>query len=269
MSHGTTSLAFSEQWATRVRRYGISHPFRVIALALAGTAVISAVLVVPGWVRTLPRPVRRELTEALLQTVLVVYSVLFLVALAGTVVLGSLVAPSLHRRKVRPGITRLFVLTLACLFAIFLLELGAAGWRAWMHRFPALPTRFNASPPEEYRIVVLGGSSASGEPFWPWLSVGQIVAWQLAEAVADRRFECEVVAYPGDSLEMQHHKLASLKRRPDGAVIIYAWPQRIRRAIRGRAGRVAGRESGNGDGTTGPPRDLVLLLLLVGLRDHQ
>ena len=87
--------------------------------------------------------------------------------------------------------------------------------------FPALPTRFAASPREEYRIVVLGGSSASGEPFWPWLSVGQIVAWRLSEAVADRRFACEILAYPGDSLEMQHHKLAALKRRPD-AVIIYA-----------------------------------------------
>ena len=110
---------------------------------------------------------------------------------------------------------------LSCLVALLLLELGAAGWRAWMHRFPALPTRFAASPPDEYRIVVLGGSSASGEPYWPWLSVGQIVAWQLSEAVADRRFDCEILAYPGDSLEMQHHKLADLKQRPD-AVIIYA-----------------------------------------------
>ena len=90
-----------------------------------------------------------------------------------------------------------------------------------MHRYPRLPTEFVASPPDEYRIVVLGGSSAAGEPYWPWLSVGQIVAWKLSEAVADRQFPCEILAYPGDSLEMQHHKLADLKHRPD-AVIIYA-----------------------------------------------
>ena len=101
------------------------------------------------------------------------------------------------------------------------LEVGSAAWRSWMHRFPSLPTRFVDASPEEYRIVVLGGSSAAGEPYWPWLSVGQIVAWQLQQADADRTIECEILAYPGDSLEMQHHKLAGLKRRPD-AVIIYA-----------------------------------------------
>ncbi len=36
-----------------------------------------------------------------------------------------------------------------------------------------------------------------------------------------RRFECEILAWLGDSLEMQHRKLATLKRRPD-AVIIYS-----------------------------------------------
>jgi hypothetical protein len=69
--------------------------------------------------------------------------------------------------------------------------------------------------------VVLGGSSALGEPYRPWLSVGQIVAWQLQEAIPDRRFTCEILAWLGDSLEDQHHKLAHLKRRPH-AVIIYS-----------------------------------------------
>ena len=77
------------------------------------------------------------------------------------------------------------------------------------------------SPPEEYRIVVLGGSSALGEPYRPWLSVGQIVAWQLGEKVKGRRFECEILAWLGESLEMQHHRLAGLRHRPD-AVIIYS-----------------------------------------------
>ncbi len=221
MSHGKTSTTPVEQSANRTRRYGVSRPFRVLSLALVGTSVISAVLVIPGWIPTLPRPIRRALTEALLQTVLVVYSVLILVAVFGTVILGWLLARSFRLRKVRPRIARLFLACLSCLLALFLLELGAAARRGWMHRFPALPTRFAVSPPDEYRIVVLGGSSASGEPFWPWLSVGQIVAWQLSEAIADRRFECEMLAFPGDSLEMQHHRLADLKRRPD-AVIIYA-----------------------------------------------
>ena len=110
---------------------------------------------------------------------------------------------------------------LACLVSLVVLELGSAAWRGWMHRLPALPTTFEPSPPDEYRIVVLGGSSALGEPYRPWLSVGQIVAWQLQQAVPDRRFECEILAWLGDSLEKQHRKLAGIRRRPD-AVIIYS-----------------------------------------------
>jgi hypothetical protein len=90
-----------------------------------------------------------------------------------------------------------------------------------MHRLPALPTEFAAAPPEECRIVVLGGSSALGEPYRPWLSVGQIVAWQLQRAVPGRRFECEILAQLGHSLEQQHHKLAEIEHRPH-VVIIYS-----------------------------------------------
>ena len=61
----------------------------------------------------------------------------------------------------------------------------------------------------------------SGEPYRPWISVGQIVAWRLGEAIPARRFECEILAWLGDSLETQHRKLAALKRRPD-MVIIYS-----------------------------------------------
>jgi hypothetical protein len=102
-----------------------------------------------------------------------------------------------------------------------MLELGSSALRTWIHRFPALPKTFEAAPSDEYRIVILGGSSALGEPYRPWLSVGQIVAWRLQQAVPSRRFECEILAWLGDSLEMQHRKLATLKRRPN-AVIIYS-----------------------------------------------
>ena len=94
--------------------------------------------------------------------------------------------------------------------------------------------RFEPSPPEEYRIVVLGGSSALGEPYRPWLSVGQIVAWQLQQAVPGRRFECEILAWLGDSLEMQHHKLAGSEATP-GRRDHLLGAQRIRGAIRGGA----------------------------------
>ena len=85
----------------------------------------------------------------------------------------------------RPSVERGFLLGLSCLVALLGLEVGATAWRAWIHRPPRLPTSFAASPPDEYRIVVLGGSSALGEPYRPWLSVGQIVAWKLRQAVPE------------------------------------------------------------------------------------
>ena len=126
-----------------------------------------------------------------------------------------------QQSQIRPAILRGFAICFVSLISLIGLELSSAAWRGWMHRFPALPTTFEPSSPDEYRVLVLGGSSALGEPYRPWLSVGQIVAWQLQESVPGRRFECEILAWLGDSLEKQHHKLAGLKRRPD-AVIIYS-----------------------------------------------
>jgi tetratricopeptide (TPR) repeat protein len=210
------------------RRAGVRLPGRplcrarrVWAMAVALSAAISAALIVPGWLAVLPRPVRRALTEILLESVLAVYVALLFAAVIGTVILGGVLARSWHAGHARPPAATYFLASASCLVALGLLELASAAWGAWMHRFPTLPTQFAVAPSDPYRIIVIGGSSAAGEPYWPWLSVGQIVAWQLSRGVSDRKFECEILAYPGDSLEMQHHKLAMLTRRPD-AIIIYA-----------------------------------------------
>jgi hypothetical protein len=191
------------------------------AIAVPFVVLISAELVLPGWIPTLDRPLRRALTEALLQAVLVGYCAIFVAGLVGPLLLGGLFARSHRRNRFHRGLKRGFVFGLSCLVSLLMLELGSAAWRSWTHRMPSLPTRFVDAPPGEFRIVVLGGSSAAGEPYWPWLSVGQIVAWQLQKSVSDRRFASEILAYPGDSLEMQHQKLAGLMKRPD-AVIIYS-----------------------------------------------
>ena len=226
-------------------------------------ALISALLVIPGWIPTLSRPVRRELTEVILQTVLVVYSVIVIVAFCRRtqpgVAAGTVVREAHGPAGKSPGCS---LASMSCLVGVFFLEIAASAWHAWMHRFPRLPTDFVASPPDEYRIVVLGGSSAAGEPYWPWLSVGQIVAWKLSEAVADRRFPCEILAYPGDSLEMQHHKLAALTHRPD-AVIIYAGHNEfVARFEEEREGWLDG-ANGLGDRATEPKRNRDVVVLLV------
>src|SRR5205823_6302316 len=90
---------------------------------------------------------------------------------------------------------------------------------SWVHRLPVLPTRFPASPPNETSIVVIGSSSASGFPYHPWLSIGQIVAWQLEEALPGRRFIADVRAAEGSDLEYMHQGLAKLTRRPDVLIV--------------------------------------------------
>jgi hypothetical protein len=69
-------------------------------------------------------------------------------------------------------------------------------------------------------LVVVGESSAEGVPFNARVSIGQLVAWQLGEAMPGRDIRVEMVARSGDTLELQHQRLASLTRRPD-LMIVY------------------------------------------------
>ncbi len=86
--------------------------------------------------------------------------VLFLAGLAGTPLFGWLMLVAWRKKSRRPGVERGFSVGLSCLVTLLGLEIGETVWRVWMHRLPRLPTAFAASPPGEYRIVVLGGSSA-------------------------------------------------------------------------------------------------------------
>jgi hypothetical protein len=116
------------------------------------------------------------------------------------------------------------LLGVSCGFGLVLVESGATAWRAWEHRMPRLPTRFaevSSGQERDVHIVVIGGSSALGHPYDPWLSVGQIVAWQLHEEVPDRNDSVEILAKLGASLEDMHKALAGLTRRPD-ALVIYS-----------------------------------------------
>ena len=211
----------SEQKPARPRSIRLG---RVIGgvLALAGIlALVAGVMVFREQIPLLPRSTRRGLTEGLLRAVLIGYGGLLIMSVVALPIMAALLRRSRGSGRARPFLMRATLAGFLCFFSLALLEAGSAAWRAWMHRFPKLPTTFSAGDPDEYRIVVLGGSSALGEPYRPWLSVGQIIAWRLGEAMPKRRFECEILAWLGDSLEDQHVKLASITRRPN-MVIIYS-----------------------------------------------
>ena len=122
----------------------------------------------------------------------------------------------------------------SCLIVLGLAEGAVVAWSAWTERTtapagsvlgrkkdPELPTQFAESGDDAgFNLTVVGESSAEGYPCQEWMSVGQIVAWQLERALSGRRFHVDIVAEAGDTLEAQHRRLAEIVRRPD-AVIIY------------------------------------------------
>ncbi len=67
---------------------------------------------------------------------------------------------------------------------------------------------------------MIGESSGRGEPYHPWLSVDQIVAWRLKRVFPERSIQLDNWALGGATLEVMHNKLAGLSYRPD-ALIVY------------------------------------------------
>ena len=95
--------------------------------------------------------------------------------------------------------------------------------------------RVLGDPAAETCLVVIGESGGRGEPYHPWLSVGQIVGWQLERLFPSRRFKVDVLARPGLTLRDSLERLRSLRRRPDGILLYsghnefycrYSWARR-------------------------------------------
>jgi hypothetical protein len=135
----------------------------------------------------------------------------------------------------------------------------------------ALPGRLPDPEGGALNLVVLGGSSARGYPYETRVSIGQVVAWRLAQATG-RPVVTEILAEGGANLEGQRAALAGLRHRPD-AVIVYAghnefwtrvpwsrrwrpatgWFDRFRRASR-LAGLIDAAIDGNQIDAPPPPR---------------
>jgi hypothetical protein len=187
-----------------------------VALGVAAAGLVAA----PDLVLVAPPDVRARVVEGFLRAVLVVYVAALLLAGPGTLLLAALAYRAWRRRRFRPWMGRGVLAGLSLLAGLGLMELGAALRDAWAHRMPALPTRFAPAPAGELHVVVVGESSALGDPFGPWLSVGQIVGWQLERVLPGRRVRVSVLAERGVNLERMHQKLESLDRRPD-VLIVY------------------------------------------------
>jgi len=211
------SSATAEQPQRQVRWRWVAWragPFVIIGAALA------AWLALVPWIPFFPQPLGRHLTEWFLRGLLIGYAATLSMASLGALGLAVYVLRGRRRRVPRPIAARLWLVCAASLISLGGVELAATVWLAWLHRLPVLPTRLAEPPPGETSIVVIGESSARGYPYQPWLSIGQIVAWQLEKALPGTRFRVDVRARVGANLEEMHQDLAKLRRRPD-VLIVY------------------------------------------------
>ena len=190
-------------------------PFVLVSLLVAGLSAADP------WLPLFPRQPGQRLTELFLRSLLIVYmSVLVLIPLVLTVSVG-IVIRARRRGQRRPMGARLALLCGSAGLAVFLLELTASAWLAWVHRMPRLPTAFpsSATAQDELSLVVIGGSSAMGYPYDPTISIGQVVAWKLEQARPGRRVNLDIRARLGKNLEEMHMGLVTLRRRPDALII--------------------------------------------------
>ncbi len=111
----------------------------------------------------------------------------------------------------------------AFLIGLVLAEAASAAWWAISHRLPALPSRFedDSGPDRPMRILVIGESSALGEPYQDWVSIGRILAWQLGQVFPGKAVEVETQARGGASLEVIFPSIRQVTHRPD-IVLVYS-----------------------------------------------
>lgn len=193
---------------------------RVAAMAAAVVLAVGGVVIAYQLTGVLPRARQRRITEIFLRLVLIGYAGAVLVVPPAEAGLVWWLLRERRRRRRHPGPARWALLGASAVLGVLLVEAMAAGWEAWSDRLPELPTRFPESASEgSLHVVVIGGSSALGEPFRPWVSMGQIVAWRLEAANPGRRVDLTILARLGACLEDMHRELARLRRRPDIMVI--------------------------------------------------
>jgi tetratricopeptide (TPR) repeat protein len=220
--------------------------------------------------------VRRHAGVLFVDVLLIAYPLAILASILGTVVLVCLrVRARSHggRRKAEPARSksqlqaRLLLLCVSTMLSLAAFEAGAAAWRSKLHESPNLavvvprgepfdggdpadpdeddpdlpgvperrqPRSPGSAPP--LRILVIGESSARGEPYHPWLSVAQIAAWRLEKVFPGRTFQVDMWAKGGVNLETMHNKLTGLSYRPDALMVYvghnefqsrYAWMREV------------------------------------------
>ena len=220
------------------RELGWQRLFRLVLFAVAIPVSIATVFVAILWIRAFITPsMARRASLVFLISLEIGYVVALPILCFGTPICGAAVYRARRHRKKAPLAARGLLLGICTLLAIGCAEIAVALWetrnRLESHAIysdgnpvdrleeAALPEQFaEQTDPSRITLAVVGESSAFGMPFEKRMSVGKIVAWQLGEVIPARKFDVEMVAEPGDTMQGQYAKLAKMSRRPN-AIIVY------------------------------------------------
>jgi hypothetical protein len=233
---------------------------RPVRIAVAVVFVLSAWQVgVPWLLAFTPRWVFRRATIVALWGLLGV----FVAALPAVLVGGPWTAVSAaraRRRRDRPAFERALrgvLLATSALAGLVAMEVASGIVLREVYRIPRLPTRFVDDGDKQPRtaadrpgaasfaddsidLVVVGESSARGEPYHPWISVGQVVGWQLERVFPGREVRVDIRADGGLCLEQAIVRLKTLERRPEAMIVFsghnefqtrFGWSRNVRHYV--------------------------------------
>lgn len=193
-------------------------------IAVPVPVVFALVTVLPPWyAAVVPRWFTRAAVLGFFWAMVVAQGVALVLAAAGVLTLGPVLVRARRRRARKPVAARLLLLSVTCLVGLAAAEAASSAWLAREHRYPALPTRLPGpgAGKGDLTILVIGESSARGDPYQDWLSIPAVVAWQLGRVFPGRRVSVDMRAAGGRTLEPMHRELAGLTYRPD-AVFVYS-----------------------------------------------
>jgi tetratricopeptide (TPR) repeat protein len=201
-------------------------PWVVFAL-LTWLAVTLGPLYVSTWWTGLGYQTRRGVNIGVLHGCLIAYGAGWIAALIGAPIAAYRVFRGRIRRVKATLAARFLLLAITILVCCGLLEFGAWGLSVRARRpapIPPIPppnVPQGASRSDDLTLLVLGESSAEGQPFEPWFSIGQVLAWQMEKAQPGRKVNVIMAARGGIPLTAVVNGLNEQARRPD-LVLLYS-----------------------------------------------
>ncbi len=211
-----------------------NDPFQIGRLArwvVPLLLILAGIGLVPPWIMAwwtgLANSPRRALAIGFLNGCLIAYGVIFFAAIIAGISAFFRLLQGRKLRQKRSTSARILLLSSAILIALAFVEMGS--W-ALIVRARMPPPHPPIPPPHvpietgrsnELRLLVLGESSAEGQPFQPWFSIGHVLAWQLEKAHPGRKVNLIMAAEGGISLTSVVRSLEQQTYRPD-VVLLYS-----------------------------------------------